>query len=146
MWRIIDSVLAALTASLDSLHMNVSVWFQKSGSIQPRTSRPKCKKNVLQNLHDPWQSRRTSCERREVRVDFALQDRGGLLSQGTSVFTGAQECPEKGWASKLRAALRGVGQTLQGSFSAVSKPNFARIYAFESSRRDLHNALLCTAL
>ena len=32
-----------------------------------------------------------------------------------------------------------------GSFSAVSKPNFASKYAFESSR-DLHNALLCTAL
>ena len=38
------------------------------------------------------------------------------------------------------------GQTLQGSFSAVSKPNFASKYSFESSRRDLHNALLCTAL
>ena len=37
-------------------------------------------------------------------------------------------------------------QTLQGSFSAVSKPKFASKYAFESSRRDLHNALLCTAL
>ena len=35
-------------------------------------------------------------------------------------------------------------QTLQGSFSAVSKRNFARKYAFESSRRD--NELLCTAL
>ena len=45
-----------------------------------------------------------------------------------------------------RLRLRGVGQTLQGSFSAVSKPNFASKYAFESSRRDLHNALLCTAL
>ena len=33
------------------------------------------------------------------------------------------------------------GQTLQGSFSAVSKPNFASKYALESSRRDLHNAL-----
>ena len=33
-------------------------------------------------------------------------------------------------------------QTLHGSFSAVSKPNFARKYAFERSRRDLHNALL----
>ena len=31
------------------------------------------------------------------------------------------------------------------SFSAVSKPNFARKYALESSRRDLHNALLCIA-
>ena len=29
---------------------------------------------------------------------------------------------------------RSIGQTLQGSFSAVSKPNFARKYAFESSR------------
>ena len=38
------------------------------------------------------------------------------------------------------------GQTLQGSFSAVSKPNFASTYALESSRRDLHNALLCTVL
>ena len=37
-------------------------------------------------------------------------------------------------------------QTLEGSFSAVSKRNFASKYAFESSRRDLHNALLCTAL
>ena len=34
---------------------------------------------------------------------------------------------------------------LAGSFSAVSKPNFASKYAFESSRRDLHNALLCAA-
>ena len=39
-----------------------------------------------------------------------------------------------------------VGQTWQGSFSAVSRPNFATKYAFESSRRDLHNALFCTAL
>ena len=38
------------------------------------------------------------------------------------------------------------GQNLHGSFSAVSKPNFATKYAFESSRRDLHNALLRTAL
>ena len=40
----------------------------------------------------------------------------------------------------------GIRQTLEGSFSAVSKPNFTRKYALESSRRDLHNALLCTAL
>ena len=36
--------------------------------------------------------------------------------------------------------------TLKGSFSAVSKPNFASTHAFESSRRDLHKALFCTAL
>ena len=38
------------------------------------------------------------------------------------------------------------GQTFEGSFSAVSKPIFATKYSLESSRRDLHDALLCTAL
>ena len=38
------------------------------------------------------------------------------------------------------------GQTLEGSFSAVSKPIFATKYSLESSRRDLHNTILCTAL
>ena len=42
--------------------------------------------------------------------------------------------------------MRGGGQTLDVSFSAVSKPNFTGIYSLESSRRDLQNALLCTAL
>ena len=37
-------------------------------------------------------------------------------------------------------------QTLQGSFLAVSKPNFATRYSLKSSRRDLHNALLCTVI
>ena len=36
--------------------------------------------------------------------------------------------------------------SLEGSFSAVSKQKFASKCAFESSRRDLHNALLCTTL
>ena len=39
----------------------------------------------------------------------------------------------------------GMWQTLQGPFSAGSKPHYASKHAFESSRRDLHNALLCTA-
>ena len=47
---------------------------------------------------------------------------------------------------------RGVGryqilrfwQTWRSSFSAVSTPIFASKYSLESSRRDLHNALLCT--
>ena len=37
-------------------------------------------------------------------------------------------------------------QTLEGSFPAVSKPNFASKHALESSRRDLQNTLLCTVL
>ena len=41
---------------------------------------------------------------------------------------------------------QGRGQRPRGSFSAVSKPNFARKYPLESSRRDLHNALLCAVL
>ena len=38
------------------------------------------------------------------------------------------------------------GQTLEGSFSTVSTPIFATKYSLESSSRDLHNTLLCTAL
>ena len=48
--------------------------------------------------------------------------------------------------ARLREAGLDVRETLEGSFSAGSKPNFASKHAFESSRRDLHNALLCTAL
>ena len=44
--------------------------------------------------------------------------------------------------SKVWSVIR----TLSGSFSAVSKPIFASKYSLESSRRDLHNALLCTVL
>ena len=51
-----------------------------------------------------------------------------------------------GRLSLLAIFLCSIGQTLQGSFSAVSKPNLTSKYALESSRRDLHNALLCTAL
>ena len=52
----------------------------------------------------------------------------------------------EGGAPRLRAGLGRMRQPLQGSFSAVSKRNFASIYALESSRRDLHDALLCTVL
>ena len=47
-------------------------------------------------------------------------------------------------AAPVPGACAQLRRTLQGSFSAVSKPNFASKYAFESSRRDLHNALLRT--
>ena len=39
-----------------------------------------------------------------------------------------------------------LSQSRKGSFSAVSTPIFASKYSLESSRRDLHNALLCTVL
>ena len=47
---------------------------------------------------------------------------------------------------RSRLASLTVQQTSRGSFSAVSKPNFARKYSLESSRRDLHNAFLCTVV
>ena len=54
--------------------------------------------------------------------------------------------PSPAGAALLHGSPGGMRQTLQGSFSAVSTPIFASKYSLESSRRDLHNALLCTAL
>ena len=74
--------------------------------------------------------------------------RTGVVQQ--EHFVSHRSLPRKNRRSQSGAYDPGVvgwyQQALQGSFSAVSKPNFARKYAFESSRRDLHNALLCTAL
>ena len=72
------------------------------------------------------------------------------LSRGRCLRAGRQ--PRAAHAGRPRHAAdvtvgcHGMRQTSQGSFSTVSKPKFANKYAFESSRRDLHNALLCTAL
>ena len=41
---------------------------------------------------------------------------------------------------------RQARQTLEGSFSSLSKPMFASKYSFESSRRDLRNTHFCTDL
>ena len=46
--------------------------------------------------------------------------------------------------NESRNIWRGIADVLIAK--AVSKPNSARKYALESSRRDLHNALLCTVL
>ena len=43
-----------------------------------------------------------------------------------------------------KKSLDGRKKIKSGSFSAVSKPNVASKYSSESSRRDLHNALLFT--
>ena len=51
-----------------------------------------------------------------------------------------------GWGTYRQIKI-GAGFKLKnknGPFSAVSKLNFASKYSLESSRRDLHNALLCT--
>ena len=71
-----------------------------------------------------------------------LRDRRGLGS------TPAQLATHAPGEVRLQNSqnLQKICKFLAGSFSAVSRPNFATKYAFESSRRDLHNALLCTAL
>ena len=75
-----------------------------------------------------------------------------LCARASRFAADRQELQAQQVRSAARAAhhpqpcLGSIGQTLEGSFSAVSKRNFARKYAVESSRRDLHNALLCTAL
>ena len=93
-------------------------------------------------------------------------DRGSFFEGGPDADAGdvVQEREEEGAPARLpaeehplrHAAHRGVEgasfssvkarQTLQSSFSAASKPNFASKYSLESSRRDLHSAFLCTAL
>ena len=72
----------------------------------------------------------------------------GSIQQRTSLMKFAQlaEKSETGSISNLSLIFQPNEQTLQGSFSAVLKPNSASRYSLESSCRDLHNALLCTAL
>ena len=63
------------------------------------------------------------------------------------ILRGDHQCRNAvGGRAHLEDLYAESGQTLQGSFSAVSKPNFVIKYSLESSRRDLHNALLCTVL
>ena len=59
--------------------------------------------------------------------------------------TSPRRSPRRLREGRARLSCHGIRQTLEGSFSAVSKLNFASKYSLESSRRDLHNALLCTA-
>ena len=74
---------------------------------------------------------------------WTLAGIGGICCDGESATS-----PRSPWGSTYFGSPTQLSNylALMGSFSAVSKPNFASKYAFESSRRDLHNALLCTAL
>ena len=93
------------------------------------------------------------------QTSFSCFERLATLSLPVRIFAGDRhgfegtprlctlEQLQEGIAPTVRErAVSCCRRSLQGSFSAVSKPNFASQYAFESSRRDLHNALLCTAL
>ena len=86
--------------------------------------------------HEEWLPRAQACAR------FLTENKRSNVSVHVARLRGASHS-----AVHVRpVATSTYQQTLDGSFSAVSKPNFAGKYAFESPRRDLHNALLCTAL
>ena len=66
--------------------------------------------------------------------------------QGPSKRSAAARWRQRRAKAAATSAVTAADATLQGSFLAVSKPKFASKYVFESSRRDLHNVRLCTAL
>ena len=80
----------------------------------------------------------------ELRVEVEVR------GEGVEVVIAEVEDLEGSRSPLGQRSFRGLGLGGGGGGgrpdSAVSKPNFASKYAFESSRRDLHNALLCTAL
>ena len=81
-----------------------------------------------------------------ISPPHASDDRGEATDDIQNVDASEIPVPGSSRIKYLRDLYAENGQTLQGSFSAVSKPNFASRYSCESSRRYLHNALLCTAL
>ena len=72
-------------------------------------------------------------------INAVIADIGALIEAFFYDEVTAARCPApaaRSGGSEDRANFRGLVR------EAVSKPNFSRKYAFESSRRDLHNALL----
>ena len=107
------------------------VFLQNFVLLQPRTSPPKICKIWLIFLISLT---------RTAQVATSWRD----ADASTSAPLSWSQPPAAGLG--LVDRIVAIGQTLEGSISAVSKPNFASKYAFESSRRDLHKALLCTTL
>ena len=98
-----------------------------------------------------------SIQKRPSPVKFAhlaeKSRKGSISNLSTKVATSVDPLQPSadGWPASEDTWPTESGKTVQGSFSAVSQPNFASKYSLEfgsleSSRRDLHNALLCTPL
>ena len=84
-----------------------------------------------------------------VRITARVEPGAHIPSEVSESLTprlraGQRAAARRPWRSVILYAES--GQTSQSSFSAVSKPNSAMKYSLESSRRDLHKALLCTVL
>ena len=105
------------------------IFLQKSVPIQPKTNNilPKFAEiaTLTEELRAATRASRTSpSPTRSARRRYALQSRGGLGVRGLGLAKLAKFC-----------------KFLAGSFSAVSKRNFARKYAFDSisqALQDLH--------
>ena len=99
--------------------------------------------DVTRSIRTARAERENECAVKDTAARFAdPRESLACVRRPVSWVVPAEEVPADTW----RQLHRSIGQTWPGSFSAVSKPNFASNYAFESSRRDLHNAFLCTAL
>ena len=105
---------------------------QKSPLLQPKTS---FKKSRVLSFLLPSRAGPTSRLSKSVHGLRPALPRTARLRRRSAAAPVRADAPD-----------RGDVQTLQGSFSAVSKPIFASKYAFESSRRDIHIALLRTPL
>ena len=124
------------------------IFLQNFVLIQPRTSPPQiCK--ILLIIISPilltqfcWLRPGARAPRSQARDDLLTgTPRSAGRATDHSSATPTPVRPISTFGSIERRA-----NERQGSFSAVPKSNFARKYAFESSRRELRNALLCTAL
>ena len=84
-----------------------------------------------------------------ILSDATIPVKAGRRAAKIVVFSRVETSTARGrlrWPPMFALTQLSNHLTLKGSFSAVSKPDFASKYAFESSRRDLQNALLCTVL
>ena len=86
-----------------------------------------------------WLEHRGRCQFYDAEQDRDMdtdEDKRSLLDRAHAPFADLEGDPSSSQSAKLwRARSRGCIEAI-----------FANKYAFESSRRDLHNALLCTAL
>ena len=106
-----------------------NIYLQHTASIQPRTNSNCTRSYNFSSTHPPLQRTRRAPQRRRRRRRW----RGGT-TRGRAGGGGprAYGCPPT-----QSICVTSVWQTLEGSFSAVSKPNFATKAPLESSQRDL---------
>ena len=127
-----------------------NIFLQNLASIQQRTNLikfdhldEKSEEGSISNLSTKvYRSRERSAAAYAEVQKRAEEDLDATIATNKS----APDLAQAILRSEVNIELNFPPQTWRGSFSAVSTPIFASKYALESSRRDLHNALLCTVL